>query len=102
MELREDRWPGSSFPGIDCGRNRRLGGRGGKRGQVIIKDGQRPLARGLPRGGDELDPQSVEEHPQARRRIWGSILPIVPLCRRNSRAICWIFLLSCAAKLITS
>ena len=32
----------------------------GKRGEVVIQDGQRPLGRGVPGGGDELDAQPVE------------------------------------------
>jgi predicted MFS family arabinose efflux permease len=34
--------------------------RGGKRGEVVIQDRQRPLGRGVPGSGDELDAQPVE------------------------------------------
>jgi predicted MFS family arabinose efflux permease len=34
--------------------------RGGKRGEVVIQDHQRPVGRGVPGSGDELDAQAVE------------------------------------------
>lgn len=34
--------------------------RGGKRGEVVIQDHQRPVGRGVPGSGDELDAQPVE------------------------------------------
>ena len=42
-----------------------------KRGEVVIKDRQRPFARGVPGSGKELEAQPVEQHPKARRLMPG-------------------------------
>ena len=42
-----------------------------KRGEVVIKDRQRPLARGVPGSDKELEAQPVEQHPKARRLVPG-------------------------------
>ena len=42
-----------------------------KRGEVVIKDRQRPLARGVPGSGKELEAQPVEQHPKACRLMLG-------------------------------
>ena len=46
---------GAGVVGVPVG-----GWRGGKRGEVVIQYRQRPVGRGLPRGGNELEAQSVE------------------------------------------